>query len=81
MTYVYILRSVKNGKFYTGVTSDLRRRFLEHNASGSAYTGKFQPWKLVWYGAFADRALAERFESYLKTGSGWAYSRKRLVMV
>ncbi len=31
MQYVYVLRSAKDGKRYTGCTGDLRKRFSEHN--------------------------------------------------
>ena len=31
MFYVYVLKSRKNGSVYIGYTSNLRRRFEEHN--------------------------------------------------
>jgi GIY-YIG catalytic domain. len=31
MHYVYVLISTKDGKFYTGCTEDLWKRFREHN--------------------------------------------------
>jgi putative endonuclease len=31
MYYVYILKSVEDGKLYIGSTNDLRRRLSEHN--------------------------------------------------
>jgi putative endonuclease len=36
------------------------------------------PWRLVTYVAFSDRAKAEEFERYLKSGSGHAFANKRL---
>ena len=30
MNYVYVLRSLTEGKFYVGYTNDLRRRFAQH---------------------------------------------------
>ncbi|MFH1777782.1 MAG: GIY-YIG nuclease family protein, partial [Candidatus Omnitrophota bacterium] len=30
MYYVYVLKSNKNGRFYTGHTVNLERRFLQH---------------------------------------------------
>ncbi|HUW24823.1 MAG TPA: GIY-YIG nuclease family protein [Patescibacteria group bacterium] len=33
MFFVYILRSTKTGKFYTGSTNNLERRLTEHNAN------------------------------------------------
>jgi predicted GIY-YIG superfamily endonuclease len=65
-------------KRYIGLTSDLRTRLAEHNAGKSPHTSKFRPWTLVTYVAFSDRAQAAAFETYLKSGSGHAFARKRL---
>ncbi|MBI2096105.1 MAG: GIY-YIG nuclease family protein, partial [Candidatus Taylorbacteria bacterium] len=32
MFYVYVLRSLKNGRFYIGCTNNLERRIFEHNS-------------------------------------------------
>jgi predicted GIY-YIG superfamily endonuclease len=61
-----------------GVTSDLKQRMLDHNAGKSSHTSKFRPWELVTYVAFSSRQHAERFETYLKSGSGHAFAKKRL---
>jgi predicted GIY-YIG superfamily endonuclease len=76
--YVYLLQSLSSDERYVGTTSDLRRRFAEHNAGKSPHTAKYAPWKLVTYLAFADEARALNFERYLKSGSGHAFARKRL---
>ena len=79
MWYVYIVRSIEfPDQEYTGAASDLKRRIAEHNAGKSAHTAKFKPWRLVTFIAFSDRAKAESFERYLKSGSGHAFARKRL---
>lgn len=78
MYYVYILR-LSNGDYYTGSTNDLKRRVAEHRAGKSPATSRFLPITLVSYVAFADKAKAERFESYLKAGSGIAFRNRHLV--
>ena len=79
MFYVYLIGSVSsNEQRYVGVTSDLKRRLQEHNAGQSFHTAKFKPWRLVTYVAFSDRAKADSFERYLKSGSGHAFANKRL---
>jgi putative endonuclease len=79
MHYVYLLESDRvPGERYVGTTADLKRRFDEHNAGKSPHTSKYLPWRLVTYVAFADQAKAVAFESYLKSGSGHAFARKRL---
>jgi putative endonuclease len=79
MFYVYLLESLSMpGQRYVGFTTDLKRRFDDHNAGKSPHTAKFKPWRLVTYIAFSDRANAESFERYLKSGSGHAFAKKRL---
>ena len=79
MYYLYLIESLaKQGERYLGLTTDLRQRLREHNAGKSSYASKFRPWKLITYIAFTDRAKAEAFERYLKSGSGHAFANKRL---
>jgi putative endonuclease len=77
--YVYLITSKGDEAHrYIGVTSDLKQRLADHNAGKSPHTSKFKPWKLVTYIAFSDRKQAEHFETYLKSGSGHAFARRRL---
>jgi predicted GIY-YIG superfamily endonuclease len=78
MHYVYLIQSESFDERYIGVTSDLKRRLVEHNAGKSPHTSKFVPWKLVTYIAFSNERKAEIFERYLKSGSGHAFARRRL---
>jgi putative endonuclease len=73
--YVYLLESVSHrGKRYVGVTQDLKKRLLQHNAGKSAYTNQFKPWRLVVAIRFDDDQRADAFEKYLKSGSGHAFA-------
>jgi predicted GIY-YIG superfamily endonuclease len=77
--YVYLIESQSSpGQRYVGVTSDLKQRLEDHNAGKSSHTSKFKPWRVATYVAFTDRAKAEAFERYLKSGSGHAFANKRL---
>lgn len=77
MYFVYSIQSEVNPEcFYVGITTDVERRLSEHNAGKSVYTNKFKPWKLFSYIAFKDKAKAEKFEAYLKTGSGRAFCKR-----
>jgi predicted GIY-YIG superfamily endonuclease len=79
MYYVYLIESLcTQHKHYVGITTDLKRRFQEHNQGKSSHTTQFGPWKLISYIAFSNRAKAEAFERYPKSGSGHALARKRL---
>lgn len=80
MRYVYIPESVASPEQqYTGLTSDLKQRLADHNAGKSTHTAKFAPWTLLWYSAFPDKHRALEFEIYLKSHSGRAFAKKRLV--
>jgi predicted GIY-YIG superfamily endonuclease len=75
--FVYILRSVSDpARFYTGVTSSVPNRLEWHNHGPSGYTVQGRPWTLVVSIQFADTATARRFERYLKSGSGRAFTKR-----
>ena len=77
MYYVYSIQSkVNRNSYYIGMTTDLKRRLDEHNTGKSIHTNKFKPWSLLTYIAFADKQKAEKFEAYLKTGSGRAFCKR-----
>ena len=76
MHYVYLLQCESH--CYIGLTSNLKRRLLDHNAGKSIHTAKYGPWKLATYIAFSNVRKAETFERYLKSGSGHAFAKKRL---
>ena len=79
MHYVYILRSkVYSTETYVGSTSDLKKRVADHNSGKSINTNKYKPWKLEAYVAFSHEELAYKFETYLKTGSGRAFTERHL---
>jgi predicted GIY-YIG superfamily endonuclease len=81
MYYTYILRSVKNpGAIYIGYTGDLGARIAQHNSlQNNGYTKRYAPWVLETYLAFSEEKDAKRFELYLKSNSGKAFMRKRLI--
>src|SRR5437899_4711379 len=48
MYYVYLIQSLSaRGERYVRITTDLKRRFQEHNQGKSSHTTKFGPWKLI----------------------------------
>lgn len=79
MYYVYILKSSKTKKYYTGVTDNLKRRIKEHNSRNSDYTSWSGPYNLIWCSIFKNKEKAYDFEKYLKSSSGFAFRNKRLV--
>jgi predicted GIY-YIG superfamily endonuclease len=79
MHYVYLLTSESAPEQrHIGVAADLKSRLSEHNAGKARHTSKFKPWRLTTHIAFSNRRQAEAFETYLKSGSGHAFAKKRL---
>lgn len=75
--FVYVLRSLVNGKFYTGNTGDLERRLIEHNSGrGGRFTRLNKPFELVYKESFDDKYEAKKRERELKTGKGRYYVKK-----
>ena len=53
--HVYILASQMHGTLYTGVTSDLYRRVLEHRQGDiRGFTARYEVKRLVWHQFYHD---------------------------
>lgn len=78
MFYVYILKSLKDGKFYIGFSADLRRRLQEHQSGRSKSTKSRLPLKLLYYEAHTSKDDAMRREEYFKTSKGKSSLRQMI---
>lgn len=81
MFHVYILRSVScPSQIYIGFSAiDMEKRLKRHNAGSTPATCRYRPWEIAWQGSFVSKETAVDFENYLKSGSGRAFLRKRLI--
>lgn len=70
MWFVYVLKSLKNGRLYTGSTNNLERRLIEHNSGQTTYTRVTGPYNLIYSEKHLTRIEARRRELFLKTGKG-----------
>jgi putative endonuclease len=66
MFYMYILKSVKSGRFYIGYTPDLARRLKEHNSGLVKSTKAYMPHSCVYYEAYRAKKDAVTREHNLK---------------
>ena len=66
MAYVYILESLKTGRYYIGCCVDLEARFDRHNAGQVPATRKFRPFKIVFRKEYTSFSEARNVESKLK---------------
>lgn len=66
--FVYIIQNEK-GHFYTGITTDVERRFKEHSDStkkGAKYFRGKVPVEVVYQKTFKDRSSASKYECLIK---------------
>jgi len=79
MFYVYFLKSLKSNFRYVGYTSDLKKRFRDHNQGLNKSTKPYLLFELDAYIAVKTEKIAKDLEKYFKTGSGIAFARKRIL--
>ncbi|KAA0205503.1 excinuclease ABC subunit C [Candidatus Uhrbacteria bacterium] len=78
MYFVYGLICSDN-TLYIGSTNNLQRRLAEHNREMCEWTKTRLPLKLDFYIAVHNENRARKLEQYLKTGSGKAILKKRIL--
>jgi putative endonuclease len=66
-SYLYILRSKTNARFYIGSTTDLNRRLEEHNLGKTKYTKATGPYELVFKQEYPFLIQARKAEMWLKS--------------
>jgi putative endonuclease len=78
MWFTYILKMAE-GEYYVGSTNNLKRRMEEHTGGQEISTKWRIPVILEAYIAVKSEGTACRLEKYLKTSSGKATLRKRIL--
>jgi len=76
--YVYVLKSDRDGKFYTGYTKNIKQRFEEHQKGRVKSTKDRRPLKLIYYEGCLSQQDATHREKYLKTFHGKMFLNNRL---
>ncbi len=77
MNYVvYILQSLKDGRYYIGHTADMEKRLRAHNSGKVKSTQKRKPLKLVYREEYETKGEAFRREMYLKSAKGYQEKKK-----
>ncbi|MCP9200016.1 GIY-YIG nuclease family protein [Gramella sp. GC03-9] len=70
-SFVYILSSRNNSVLYTGVTSNLLKRLIEHKTKfyPNSFTARYNCSKLVYFLEFQNIKDAISFEKKIKAGN------------
>jgi putative endonuclease len=66
MYYIYIIESLKNGRYYVGSTVNLRDRMKRHNSGQMKSTKPHMPHKIVYTEPFPTLSEARKREAEIK---------------
>ena len=78
MVQVYVIESLIDGTWYTGMALDANERLKEHNGGKNRFTKGHRPWQIIFTEAHPDWQSARVREKYLKTSSGKRWLKKWL---
>ena len=76
--FVFIIKSLKDGRYYKGMTTNFTNRIKEHNAGRTFSTKVFVPWELVYYEEYSTRSEARAREKFLKSGQGRNFIKRMI---
>ena len=79
MSFVYILRSLKDAGLYVGTTDDINKRLTKHNKGQVKSTKHRRPFALVFSKEFPTLSEARKYEWMLKCSPGGGKLKRRLV--
>ena len=71
--FVYVIRSLKNGRYYTGCTQNLDNRLSEHNSGETKSIRYLRPFELVYKETFDTLSEARQRERYIKSQKSSKY--------
>ena len=75
MVTVYVIESMADKIWYTGIALDARR-LTEHNNGRSRFSSGHRPWKLIYTEQQPDWTAARAREKYLKSAAGKIWLKK-----
>ncbi len=78
--FVYVLRSEKDSRLYVGMSKNVDKRLLEHNAGKTRSTKAYRPWKIIHTEIHLDRIAARKREKYLKSGFGKMWLKEKYLV-
>jgi len=74
--FLYILKSQKVDKYYTGISVDPERRLLFHNNVEKSYTTRYRPWELVFTLELNSKEDALKLEKKIKSMKSKLFIKK-----
>jgi len=78
MITVYVIESLSDQVWYTGIAKDAENRLHEHNTGKNRFTKGHRPWKIIYTEFHPDWKSAREIEKYLKSAAGKNWLTKYL---
>lgn len=79
MITVYVIESLADQTWYTGMAMDPEHRLKDHNGGKNRFTKGHMPWKIIYTEAHPNWAQARVREKYLKSAAGKIWLTKHLM--
>ncbi len=70
MVEVYVIESLSDQTWYTGIALEAEARLKEHNNGKNRFTKGHLPWKIIYKEPHQDWSSARVREKYLKSAAG-----------
>ena len=80
MVLIYVIESLKDGTWYTGIALNAVNRLKEHNGGKNRFTKGHTPWKIIYTEEANGWPEARNREKYLKSSAGKIWLRKYLEL-
>jgi len=80
MFYAYILKSLKDGKYYYGSTKNLEERLKIHNQGKVKLTKGRRPLVIHYFESFNSRSEAKKREYFFKTIDGYNWLKNQNII-
>jgi len=81
MITVYVIESITDQIWYTGIALDAIKRLNDHNRGKSRFTKGHLPWKMIYTESQPDWQAARKREKYLKSAAGKIWLKKYLTSI
>jgi len=80
MYYGYILKSLKDGRYYYGSTEDVDKRLIKHNSGQVKSTKHRRPFEIHFVEEHLNRSLAFQREMFYKSADGYIYLKEKKII-
>ena len=79
MVQVYVIESLNDKTWYTGIALNAGNRLKDHNSGKNRFTKGHSPWRIIYTESHENWQQARSREKYLKTAAGKRWLEKKYV--